>query len=700
MPTGNRVVSGLYKKTAYGRTLEVRLDVDGTYPQMKLSLTLTNTSPGTWIADMASAGNNRWEGDVWYRKSQVGATNDEMDTVVSLNSGPFDKLLAQYGTNTSGAYLDVHFINQGHDYGYWRLPKISDYFRETQLELDYEQGVNRWLTYDTSSLDRPAGVAAEELTLEKIYGRAGIEITRSSAVNAVPGAGAGANEQWNSQELHDAMIANWSRSEGDPWAMWVFFAKEYENRPGFVTFGIMFDTIGAHERSGTAIFSQAIADFYPAGTANRNAIIQRHHFRTMIHEIGHAFNLLHSWQKELPGYPGWHNSVVNEPNAGSFMNYPRRVAGGADAYWRDFAFRFSDQELLFLRHAPESYVSMGTSAFGTDHATTSPSIGLMQELSQQDDKPATLQLDLRVNKERPVFEFMEPVNIELKLKNISNQTREVDQAILKDIGHMTISITRDRTDTKQYRSYSQVCYAAQKITLQPGESLYDNLFLSAGSLGWYIADPGMYEITVALSAAREDDQDKEIVSASFSLIVLRPNMKRKREEEKLAQDVFNDDVGRILAFQGSRILESGNNVLQELSERFPQANAVPHAQVALEVPKLRNFKTMEFHNGKPQVTVQDAKLEEASQQLHKVLVDNGTETVNILGNIGFKQVCDTLSQELAEKGAEETAAAVGENVLKVMDKRRVKLPTKVKQEIESKVESWKNGKGHHKGKKN
>ncbi len=687
MSNGDRVVSGLYKKTAYGRTLEVRLDVDGTYSQMKLSLTLTNTSPGTWIADMASAGNNRWEGDVWYRKSQVGATNDEMDTVVSLNSGPFDKLLAQYGTNSSGAYLDVHFINQGHDYGYWRLPKISDYFRETQLELDHEEGVDRWLTYDTSSLPRPAGVAAEELSLEKIYGRAGIEITRSSAVNAVPGAGAGANAQWSRQELHDAMIANWSRSEGDPWAMWVFFAKEYENRPGFVTFGIMFDTIGAHERSGTAIFSQAIADYYPRWTANRNAIIQRHHFRTMIHEIGHAFNLLHSWQKTLG--TRWTASVVNEPNAGSFMNYPRRVAGGADAYWRDFAFRFSDQELLFLRHAPESFVNTGASAFDTNHGETAPTMELMQELSQQDDKPATLQLDLRVNKERPVFEFMEPVNIELKLKNISNQAREVNQAILKDIGHMTINITRDRTDTKQYRSYSQVCYADQKITLQPGESLYDNLFLSAGSLGWYIADPGMYEITVAVSAAREDDQDKEIVSASFSIIVLRPSLQRKREEEKLAQDVFNDDVGRILAFQGSNILGSGNDILHELTDRFPQANAVTHAEVALEVPKLKDFKTMEFEDGQNQVKVKDAKLEEASQKLQKVLVDKGAEAANTLGHIGFQQLSDQLSQELSDKGADESAVAVEENVLKVMDERGVKLPTKVKQEIESKVEALK-----------
>ncbi|NEP86194.1 MAG: hypothetical protein F6K18_04810 [Okeania sp. SIO2C2] len=681
MPIGNRVVSGLYKGTVSGYNFEARLDVDGTYPQMEFSLTLTNQLPGLWIARMQSAGTDKWEGDIWYR-------HDKANTIVIGGIKP-NKLAVEYISSGSGKSLKFYFKKDGTNLWWGTIPQTSNDFRQTQLELDYEQGVERWLTYDTSSLPRPAGVAAEELTLEKIYGRAGIEITRSSAVNAVSGTEAGANAGWNDQELHDAMIANWSRSEGDPWAMWVFFAKEYENDPGFVTFGIMFDTIGAHQRSGTAIFSKSIEDFYPPGTANRDAIIKRHHFRTMIHEIGHAFNLLHSWQKQLPGYPGWHSSVVNEPNAGSFMNYPYRVAGGEEAYWRDFGFRFSDQELLFFRHAPEAFINMGAAAFGASHAEKASTMELMQELSGQDLEQATLQLDLRVNKQRPVFQFMEPVVLELKLKNISHQPRSVEKSILKDIGHMTVNITRNQSETKQYRSYSQLCFTDEKIILQPGESLYSNLFLSAGSLGWYIADPGAYEITVALSVEREDDEGKEIVSSSFSLIVLRPDLQRRREEEKLAQDVFNDDVGRILAFQGSRILGSGNDTLQELTERFPQASAVPHAQVALAVPKLKKFKTMDFSNGQPQVKVQDAKLEEASQELQKVLVEKGTETANTLGNIGFKQISDQLSQELADKQDNKTAAAIEENVLQVMDKRGVKLPTQVKQEIESKLKSLK-----------
>jgi hypothetical protein len=219
--------------------------------------------------------------------------------------------------------------------------------------------------------------------------------------------------------------------------------------------------------------------------------------------------------------------------------------------------------------------------------------------------------------------------------------------------------------------------------------LFNSLFLSAGSLGWYIADPGAYEITIVLSVDREEDEGQEIVSGSFSLIVLRPRVQRRREEEKLAQDVFNDDVGRILAFQGSHILSSGNDILQELSDRFPTANAVAHAQVALEVPKLENFKTMDFSNGEYHVRVKEAKLEEASQKLQQVLIEDGTNAADTLGNIPFKHLSDQLCDQLAAKDDPQTAAAVAENVLQVMEKRSVKLPTPVRQEIESKVQSLK-----------
>ncbi|MCG6138490.1 MAG: hypothetical protein MET45_28365 [Nostoc sp. LLA-1] len=459
MSTGNRVQSGLYKGTIGSLNFEARLDVDGTYPQMQFSLMLSNFSCH-YIAHMQSVSDNKWEGDIWYRQN---SRNVQFGNVTP------NKLVAEYISGSTVKLLKFTYKRDNNDLWTGTIPRISDYFRLTEFEIDYEEGIDQWLTYNTNSLPRPTDVDDEELTVEKSFGRAGIQVTRSGEVNKVSGTGSGVDARWNNQELHDAMLANWSRNEGTLWAMWVFLAKQFKDDPESVTFGIMFDTIGSFQRSGTAIFSQSIADFYPPGIPNRNAIIQRHHFRTLIHEIGHAYNLLHSWQKTL-GTP-WISLVVNERGAGSFMNYPSRYPGGEDAFWRDFAFRFSDQELLFLRHAPEAFVNMGTANFGTNHAESAPTRELMQQLSNLDPNQATLKLELRVNKQRPVFQYMESVALELKLTNISNKPRSVDKTILKDVAHMTISVTRNQSETKQYRSYARPCYAQKEITLQPGQSL-------------------------------------------------------------------------------------------------------------------------------------------------------------------------------------------------------------------------------------
>ena len=256
MPTGNRVQSGLYKGTIGSLNFEARLDVDGTYPQMEFSLILSNFSCH-YIAHMQSVSavsSNKWEGDIWYRQNNID---------VSVGGIVPNKLVAEYISDGSEVSLKFTYKNDNRDLWSGTIPKVSVYFRQTQFEIDYEEGIDRLLTYDTDSLPRPAGVAAENLTLEKSFGRAGIEVTRSDQVNEVSEEGSGFNARWSQTELHDAMLDNWSRNEGDPWAMWVFLANRFEDDPGFVTFGIMFDTIGSFHRSGTAVFSQSIAYFQP-----------------------------------------------------------------------------------------------------------------------------------------------------------------------------------------------------------------------------------------------------------------------------------------------------------------------------------------------------------------------------------------------------------------------------------------------------
>ena len=93
--------------------------------------------------------------------------------------------------------------------------------------------------------------------------------------------------------------------------------------------------------------------------------VERMRFWTACHEMGHAFNLAHSWQKAFG--TGW-IPLLNEPEVRSFMNYPFRVSGGQTSFFSDFAYRFSDQELVFMRHAPERLVQMGNASWFDHHA--------------------------------------------------------------------------------------------------------------------------------------------------------------------------------------------------------------------------------------------------------------------------------------------------------------------------------------------
>ena len=143
----------------------------------------------------------------------------------------------------------------------------------------------------------------------------------------------------------------------------------------------MFDSIGPNHRQGTAMFNDSFIKNAPAGDANPAAWVRRMKFWTACHEIGHGFNLAHSWQKSLgtPWIP-----LTNEPEARSFMNYPDGVQGGQNAFFSDFEFRFSDNELLFMRHAPERFVQMGNADWfdhhGFEQANVSPGSPFALEL--------------------------------------------------------------------------------------------------------------------------------------------------------------------------------------------------------------------------------------------------------------------------------------------------------------------------------
>jgi len=652
---------------------ELRLDVDGRYPQMTASGTLRGfiASQTHWIASLTASGTNTWTGAIWFKDGATASfpyTTVEIKVVKSL----FPPLRAATVIYSGGGGPSRVRI----------FKYKSSAFHPVNFELDFAMGEAASAGIDTHAHpNRPASLPQETLTIPKVFQRAGFAVTTTLGA-PVPIAGAGANARWSDQEMHDAMQTYWSKfAVKAQWAMWVFFASLHEQ--GTSLGGVMFDDIGPNHRQGTAIFNDSFIAQAPAGDPNPAAWVQRMIFWTACHEMGHAFNLAHSWQKSLvfSGKGPW-IPLADEPEARSFMNYPFNVSGGQSAFFADFEFRFSDPELLFMRHAPARFVQQGNAEWfdhhGFEEANVSPE--------------PRLQLQLRVNRDVPSYEFMEPVTLELKLSNVSTQPQLVEENLLSTSDSLLVILKKEGKPARQLLPYAQRCWLPNKTVMLSGSSVYESLYVSSGRNGWDLAEPGYYVVQVALRVDGED-----IVSNPLRLRVAPP---RGYDEEYLAQDFFSDDVGRIVALDGSRYLGRGNSTLQEVIERLPDRRVALHAALGLGTPLQNTYKYLVDDHADPRkhlgITLQPAKPEEARGLLEKALIEQRAAAIESLGHVDFKWYVDRFSEWLAAKGDSVGASKVQDSLYETMARREVRgrrVLTGVLDEIKAQADDYNKGKG-------
>jgi hypothetical protein len=633
------------------------LDVDGRYPQMTASGTITRllSQQTHWIAKLKPGPNpNQYLGSIWYKDGNVAAfpyTNVEILVTTSIFPG-LRKAVAIF--TGGGAVKRV----RGYQYE-------SQYFHPVQFEFDCTADAKPVFAIQTHAHpNRPASLPSETLTLQKVYQRAGFDVTTSPSSSIVPLAGAGANGKWSDQEMHDAMQVYWSKfANKAQWALWTFFAAQHEQ--GSSLGGIMFDDIGPNHRQGTAIFTNSFIAVPPAGDPNPAAWINRMVFWTAGHEMGHAFNLAHSWQKAM-GVP-WIPGLGNEPEARSFMNYPYNVAGGQTAFFSNFQFRFSDQELLFMRHAPARFVQMGNAAWFDHHGF---------EQARVLPEPS-FKLEARVNRAEARFDFLEPITLDLKLTNTTSQPQLIEDKILEEIEHMTVIIKKDGKEARSFHPFANRCWQEKKRVLLPGQATYQSLFISAGRNGWDISEPGRYTVQLCLHLEAED-----IVSPPLQLRISPP---RSYEEEYLAQDLLTDEVGRILSFDGSRVLGSGLDTLNTLVERLPESRAALHAKVALASPLVREGKSLDMsrlpdgplqsaRDAQATLLVQRSDFGTGARLFKEALLDKPQLAAETLSHFDYHYYVDRFSDALEEQGRQDEAADAQSTLLQALQQRKVIQP--------------------------
>lgn len=619
---------------------ELRLDVDGQYPQMAASGVLQRgfSSRVHWIARLEADGANAWTGRIWYKDGDTAAlphTTVRITAVRSFFANQREATVTFSGSASPRTRT---------------LSFSSFYFHKAEFEYDNEVGAAPMLDIDTGSHpNRPAGMPTGNLTIETVYRRSGFDAARNAAATAIPNDGPDPNATWSDAEMHDAMQTYWSRFANAPqWALWVLFAKRHDI--GSSLGGIMFDDIGPNHRQGTAVFTDSFVATPPAGDPAPAAWVDRMMFWTAVHEMGHAFNLAHSWQKHLgtPWIP-----LSSEPEARSFMNYPFRVAGGQSAFFADFEFRFSDPELVFMRHAPERFVQQGNADWFDHHGFEGAAM----------DPEGSFHLQLRVDRSRPIFDFLEPIVLELRLTNLSGAPKIAPADLLEDAAHMTVVVKRDGRPTRQWLPFAHYCRKAETTVLMPGDSRTESLFVSAGRNGWDLAEPGLYTIQVAIEVEGYD-----VVSEPLRLRVTPP---RGYDEELVAQDVFTDDAGRVMAFDGSRALEAGNDAWRSLVDRLPKSRAAVHARVALALPEGRDYRCLRI-DAPAAATAIDGEAAKAAfevvrkdaegcrKALDKALVADADMAAETLGRADFEYYTAAYAGWLKDNGDKAAAKKVGD----------------------------------------
>lgn len=631
--------------------MTVRVDVDRFYPQQRISIEVSRLFPSSQAHAIAEVTSDSCTA---YNRRRITANITYRDGDASLIPGTSVTFTASRTTGFGYGSYQLTLSGGEMTPRNYNLRFESIYFDKVEFEVDVVSNAGAAVTsYETGSHpNRPASIPAETVSLATIYQRAGFEASLSAGGNVIPVADAGANGTWSDTEMHNAMVAYWSRFANQPqWAMWVLYAARHDQ--GASLGGIMFDDIGPNHRQGTAIFTDSFIQNAPAGDANPDAWRKRMQFWTAIHEMGHGFNLAHSWQKAL-GTP-W-ISLGNEPEARSFMNYPYNVSGGQSSFFSDFQFRFSDSELVFMRHAPRRFVQMGNSNWFDNHGF---------EESDHLRNSGSWKLSIRPNRSENSYRFLEPVTLELKLANISGNTALVEGDLLVDGRHLTIFVQREGGPLRQHRPMLTRCHRTHQDRIANGEAIYGSHMISTSTDGWLIDEPGFYKVQAAI------ELNNEILVSNVLRVYVTPPA--TLEEGKVAGSYFSEEVGRVLAFAGAPELKQAEDVLREVIQTCPDNPAALHAEVALSNPRLREFKVLQpSDTGKGiQIASQQAAVEEAAKSQISALLNEPEKAADTIGHIGFfsqlLQVAEAMKDDGNEKGSQELL----NKTIKVMKSRHI-----------------------------
>jgi hypothetical protein len=651
IPIIKNKVYGRYRANSGSFELELRVDVDGANALQKISgdyyqiLGQTKSYFGSFMVDsitktivngiitITGIANTTWPTS--FKKVKLAIKQ----TTIFQPLAP--ALLQWYHstTNAPGAlYVCTHYN--------WA-------FRTVRLEQDCTAGIVPFTSYNTGLL--PSGGSPRVLSINTAYKEAGVDMINAGVTNLVPVVNiTPPADKWSNAELHAAMVTHFSLYQNSPqWDVWLLHALEHEMGAGL--YGIMFDQQGL-QRQGCAVFYRGIG-----GTTAEQRRLQLY---TCVHELGHCFNLLHSWQKSFATPP-----KPNIPNSLSWMNYPWGYPGGATAFWNSFPFQFDPVEVAHIRHGFRNNVIMGGNPF-TQGSSLRDISGLFEEPVENHSE---LYLELETKKS---YLYGEPVVLETKLKTSSNRSTQVVSNLHADYGFVTIGIKKPSGEIVIYEPLAERCTAPSYAILNAeNPSIYESSYIGFGKDGFIFDQSGNYQI----KAVYYHEDGSRIVSDTISLRVKSPVTAK---DDEIAEIMLQEEVGYLLAFRGSdaSYLQKGNDALGQLIDKYKESMMSVYAQYVTGVNAQRSFKMITTDK---KITMRDPNYKLGDALLIDVI--EKSKGKGGLDNISLNQAMQTLALSYQREGNKKAAEETVKDIVTHFNKQPIKEHVKEKIRRESAV---------------
>nr|BAK02247.1 predicted protein [Hordeum vulgare subsp. vulgare] len=417
----------------------------------------------------------------------------------------------------------------------------TKFFREINIKYIVEKG----LRFTTDSF----AFRQRQINLQKVFEIYGINLNISIKDSIE------ASSEWDTSAGFSALYETFTTHSNIPvdnesWDVCIMHLGS-SNEAGLL--GVMFDDRG---RRALAVFAGEIEDRF---RANSIMSLEAKILQTTAHELGHALNLAHRFERG-----------VGRADSLSCMNYSWRFSQGGDsAYWQGFDFVFDGDEISFLLHAPLYKIIFGGLEFHQVNYWVGNGV-YSPYLKETLDNRFTLDL----HSPAQTFPFGEPVILEASLA--ASQPQPVP-AFMLDIkaGFLEILVTKvpavspfaEATPevTTKFKPLMRKCYDSfehhetakrqiETVTISTNSPLKQNINVHFGSSGFAFAQPGTYRITAILSTYQDQRLEQEYIVKS-NIVTIRIEYPHNSTEEEDVNVLMRPDVGRFIATGGNSHLE-------------------------------------------------------------------------------------------------------------------------------------------------